>query len=470
MRITNASGAMSSHEAKKIVAAKPQLEHMGTRLEVLGRRLKDRAADARDTEERKAWARPWDDPDYVEEHVETQPVESDAGRADEWLERLDLVQNAVRAWWPVHWPYFETGLALFISLLLERVSQGVGIILLGESGVGKNVVIESFMNVPLAVWRDKFTPKSILSGYAAVGTTKVDVNNRALFRKVKHKALIVSDCGPIFSGNREGQAEMYALIPPWLDGRGLVFDVGTHGTIGEKGDFSFVMFGGKTPIYTPTWLAMNHAGPRFLFLRVPRLKHDERVPPRDYEQAKREVEEAVRSFLTWVFETHAVRSMQWPELSKDHEACLEDYAQVMAEALTLRSGWGGDIVRPTSNHLLQRLAIVTCARAVLWQRQRVDVHDLVFAKRFVRGTGPGQRGRVLLALYEGADEVKTICDATGLSYNAVASALADLQKVDVVQQRGARRRDGKGAPAELWVRSPEEVDVERLARDREECS
>jgi hypothetical protein len=367
----------------------------------------------------------------------------------------------------VHWPIFEACLATYMSLLLQKVSQGVGVVLIGDSGAGKGTILESFQSAPVTVWRDKFTPKSLLSGFAGEGSTRKAVNDRALFRAVRHRALVVGDLGPIMQGG-EDQAALYSVIPPWFDGGGLVFDTGAHGMIGGKGDFSFVMLGGKTPFDMPTWHAMSTVGPRFLFLRVARLDREERVPARMYDDAKREVRQAITDFLRWVFERHQPRSMDRPMLGEEREAQLSLYAQIMADGQTMRPRSGWEIVRPTSNHLLQRLAIVLYGHALLWRRDEIGDAQLALAKRFARHSTPGQRGRVLLALTEGLQEVGAIAEHCGISYDAVRRTLEQLESVEVVIRSGLRPAGGRGQPAQLWKRAPEPPDPEREALRAEE--
>ena len=109
------------------------------------------------------------------------------------------------------------------------------------------------------------------------------------------------------------------------------------------------------------------------------------------------------------------------------------------------------------------MAIITCGRALLWRRDAVDGSDLAFARRFVRSSTPGQRGRVLLALFEGVDEVEQIQERTRLSYDTVNRTLEDLEAVGVVQRLGTRKREGRGKPATIWGRADEQPDPDREA-------
>jgi ActR/RegA family two-component response regulator len=104
----------------------------------------------------------------------------------------------------------------------------------------------------------------------------------------------------------------------------------------------------------------------------------------------------------------------------------------------------------------------------MWGRDAVNEEDLSLAKRFVRSSAPGQRGRVLLALFEGANEAVLISKATGQSYAVVRRTLEDLSGVEVVRESGRRRTEGRGQPAITWDLMEPEPDPERLALDVEE--
>jgi hypothetical protein len=291
---------------------------------------------ALDEAEAAKWRRPWDDLGYVRPTLPRSKASHASGRKQlaptlgapvssgrtvntdpSWLPLLSQLQVTFRQYWPVHWPLFEACLAANVSLLLEKVTQGIGVVLVGDSGAGKNTILEPFQSAATTVWRDKFTTASILSGFAGEGTGKQDVDSRALFRAVQHRVLVVGDLGTILRGGGDKE-EMYSVIPPWFDGRGLMFDTGTHGVIGAKGDFSFVMLGGTTPFDMPTWRAMSSVGPRLLFLRVATLKPEERVPARLYDDAKREIQDLTTAFLSKVFENRgrAARKLGHSPLGK----------------------------------------------------------------------------------------------------------------------------------------------------------
>jgi len=382
------------------------------------------------------------------------------GESKEWLSRLGRVQEVVCRHWPRHWPNFDACLSAYSSLLLNKITQGLGLVLIGESGAGKGTILDPFQNVRMTVWRSRFTPASILSGFAD-HTTKDQVEARALFKMVKHKVLVSGDLGPIMSGNRETLNALYNIIPPWMDGAGFIFDTGTHGAIGAMGDYTFVMIGGKTPFYKETWKAMATAGPRFLFLRVARLSQNELVSSAHYADAKAEVRDAVEGFLNWVFDRFAPRSIPWPEMPPAVERRIARYSELIALGQTL-TGEQGDVLQVTPNHLTMRMAILVSAHALLWQRSVVGLEDLKLARRFVAGSAPGERGRILLALDSGLHEVSQIMAKTGLQYSVLYNTLIDLERVRVVRRSvpepGPLRSVGR--PAEHWEFAPQSMSSE----------
>jgi hypothetical protein len=148
---------------------------------------------------------------------------------------------------------------------------------------------------------------------------------------------------------------------------------------------------------------------------------------------------------------------------------VKEAARLMARGQTLHSYEGG-IVRPTANHLYQRLGTLLAGRALLWRRDELDDTDLRLAQRVVRSSAPGQRGHVLLAISEGFREAKKIEAETRIPYDTIYATLQDLMRVGVVQHAGTAKTDERGQPAIVWrlAAVPSDPEDEALRREYSE--
>jgi hypothetical protein len=134
----------------------------------------------------------------------------------------------VLRWWPAHWPYVEAVLSAAATLKLKNVQASIALFAYGPSGVGKNVIFKMFGwdNQHLVLWRDNFSLASLQSAHE--GSDPKTLNDRALFRKAKHKLWITSELALLFRGAVEDLERRFAELAQLLDGEGRLIDSGTH--------------------------------------------------------------------------------------------------------------------------------------------------------------------------------------------------------------------------------------------------
>jgi len=272
-----------------------------------------------------------------------------SGESKERLRKLERVQSVVQKHWPSHWPAVEVCLTACASLLLKDVGQSLSIVLLGRSAAGKGTVLEMFQGAERTLWRDKFSKASLLSGHG--DSSKQELEARALFKASKHQLVLIGDLNPLLkAGAKEGLSSFYGDFAVWLDGKGLVYDYGTHGTLGEKGDFTFALVGGATPFQAETWRGMAELGPRMLFFPVRSPK--EKVAYEQYEPAKNECRDAVHALLKELTTT-PTRSLPWRKCDPKIPKQLGRFCELMALGQTVGSAVGSRNLasRPESSHL-----------------------------------------------------------------------------------------------------------------------
>jgi hypothetical protein len=381
----------------------------------------------------------------------------------ELLAALAAAERTVGKYFPQHWRAVETLLAATATLLLGNVIPALALFVTGRSGSGKSTIIDMFSQVPLTgdkaqdelirllameagaaqdswiIARDRFTASSILSMYSDPRTKKKELEDRALFRAVKHKVLVTSELSRAFrAGTDHERVTLFSIIQQWLDGRGVCIDSGTHGTLGEKGDFSFVWVGGTTPFPLDTWKSMSALGPRLLFYRSRSIPLEERrvADGDDYGSALEECRQAVQRVL-FILAKRRRRSMPWPKPSASQREVLYRYATLAVRAQTFPK-----IEPPDANHLHIRLSLLLAGRALLQGRSTLDESDMLLARHLARSTTPQRRGSILFALSDavqaGESSVGTteLQQRTNLPHFWLLNILQEMKTSGIVQPIG----------------------------------
>lgn len=363
---------------------------------------------------------------------------------------LTACREEVQRHWPHLWPVVDACLSCYATLLLRDVSQSLALVLVARSGAGKGTVLGFFQGGGKTLWRDTFTRASLLSGHGDI--SKKEVEENALFRIVKDKVLLVGDLAPVLrAGEKDKLSDFYTHFSVWMDGKGLSRQVGTHGEVGAKGDYQFVMIGAMTPPNITLWRGMAELGPRLLFMP---LERGVEIVGEGYSQAAENCARSVRNVINMLFASSKLRFRTWPERSAAVGKRLHRYGQIIALAQTLpASSRTEELVAPTPAHLRQRLMTLLSGRALLYERPHISEGDLSLAELIVSRTGPARRGSVLLAMDRGAKTITEIADTLGWEYHAVWSTLDDLRSSSVVSSAAAKQAfipTGQGRPSEAW--------------------
>src|SRR5207245_5302 len=96
-------------------------------------------------------------------------------------------------WWPALWPYIEAMLSAAATLKLKDIPVSIALFAYGRSGTGKNTAFKmlDWTLERLVVWRDKFTLAALQSAHD--GNDAATLNQRALFRQVKHRVFVTPE-------------------------------------------------------------------------------------------------------------------------------------------------------------------------------------------------------------------------------------------------------------------------------------
>jgi hypothetical protein len=358
-------------------------------------------------------------------------------------EGLDYVRSTVTRWWPTHWTLVEAQLSACATLMMRDVGQSLALFAIGPSGVGKSTALKMFGVAerealisaeaglpPLVEQLDNFTLASFLSHYSEEKSE--DLEKQALFRWLKHRILLTPELALMFRGKRESLEMMFSKLALVLDGEGIRTASGTHGVLGEKGDFTFVWLAGTTPFRMESWRTMAQLGTRLLFYRVSDDAAD--VLNKDYFRAREECNVVVSEFLSTLLDRR--RSLPWPDMNGEIRVKMQRLSDLLADGQAQRSDIGEDEpIRPSPNHFRMRIEQIVCGRALLHGRSEVTEEDLPLARHIVRSSMPGSRGPVLLTIFdEGTCSASQLVAATGLSHAYVLKTLKALRDVEVISE------------------------------------
>lgn len=158
----------------------------------------------------------------------------------------------------------EACASVVATLMLQDLSNPVGLILVDNPSTGKTTALSMFYDLPIAYRSDSFTPSAFVSH--ATNVAKKKLGEIDLLPRIKHKGLIVPEMAPIFGQKREDLQKSIAILTRVFDGEGYTSDSGSHGRRGYQGDFLFAMLAATTPLSKTVWDTMGQFGSRLLFL------------------------------------------------------------------------------------------------------------------------------------------------------------------------------------------------------------
>jgi hypothetical protein len=350
------------------------------------------------------------------------------------------------------WPAVDATMSAITTLKLKDVDVGIPFLLMGSSGTGKSRVCDFVGHeLGMVVWRDSFTTAS-LQGHAQNVDTKT-LHERSLIVVCKDKALVCPELAWMRTGTQVNQAERYASLLQWMDGKGRISDSAVHGAIGDHGSYPTVLIGGTTTLKKPTWDLMGQLGPRLMMYVLERHPGRVRVPEHLVSTAKSECKAAVQQVLEATFKgtKRDIPPSSWPSISDEHDGLLGQYSSITALCQAFKEIGDREYEFPTANQFRTRLTLMVIGRAVLYGRTAVDASDLAMARWIARSSTSQHRGAVMLELFEAASTSPAIQDRTGLSQPTVDGTLEELERHGVVERVDERLEDAKrGRPAQRW--------------------
>lgn len=311
---------------------------------------------------------------------------------------IQQVEAVVKRELPDCWLPLEACLSVIGAAMLKDVHHCIGLILVGDPGGRKGTTLSMLGNNDPIYRCDDFTPASFVSADAT--KTEGQLTRIDLLPQIKHKILVVDELSTLFSKRYEDLINSIGILTKVMDGKGYLRATGTHGRRGYQGDYRFNMLGGATPPEHRVWQALGKLSSRWIFYNLGKasLSGDIR---RDYGAALTECSLVVQEFIGGFWQGYATQD--W-DRSLDDEV-LTEWLRWSADS-TCR--WRGLIQRQdstgynpplveTPSRLRETLYALARGHALIWGRQSIDWHDVIFAIDINQTNMPEDRYRLFKA-------------------------------------------------------------------------
>lgn len=360
-------------------------------------------------------------------------------------------REIVEGLFPSLWFCVEASLSAISTLLINDIKDPASLILVGSPSSDKGTALNAFKDHPLTYWSDKFTPASFVS--QAANKTEEELKKVDLLPRIKDKALIVPELGPIFSARIDVLKENIATLTRIFDGEGYFTDAGTGGHRGYGGEYRFTFLGATTPPSDGLWRVLGKLGNRLCFLNMP---EDLDAGPNEFAKIIREdpvykdkLKTLRASVCGLLDQLIALKPVEWNRFN-DPEDVVEQIGKLAelsgklrGDIPKIRCGNGSyergftQVERPMRfSTLLYNLAR---GRALLNGRMNIDDTDLDLVREVALSSCPEGRYRLMKFLIArgGEAETKDVEELLGCSKAVALEIMEDLETLGVVSSFNA---------------------------------
>lgn len=357
------------------------------------------------------------EPSEEQDAAETEEAETDSPDYED-VSLDDVREIVVEKFDSEMWHLTEALLSAHATLLIERVKNCTGFIVVGPSGTGKTTALRFFEGLEEQVYRtDSATNASIVSHDASL--TEEELSDVDLLPRMKHKTVTWRDMSTFFSGEKATIRERMSLMADVMDGDGFSKDSGSHGRRGYRGDYRFTFLGASTPLSPRAWEVMGHTGFRFVFYHL-------NAEENDFEQALDELSEGildktgeseeyhekveacrnrVHDFLRGLWDEHGGAKAVDADFSLTEEA-VQSLAKLAWIVKFSRAPLREDDepAREGEKRVTAILRDIARGRALLEGRTEIDVDDVMVSARISLSTMPRKRRPIIQALFDPAND------------------------------------------------------------------
>ncbi|MFK8214416.1 hypothetical protein [Haloferax volcanii] len=301
------------------------------------------------------------------------------------------------------WSVMKPLLATHATLLLDDIESSRAMMIEGQSGVGKTMLLKTFGGLNEQFCRrSDITPASFVSA----GSSKSNGNsgNNDLLPQLEGRTLAVRDANTLFTGSEQTIRSRWGKLARIMDGDGYYRQTATHGKAGYD-DIRFNFIGATTPLSPRAWRMMGNVGQRLLFVEWPEEDYQDdwlrSVVDGGESRPIKLGQAAVQEFLRDLWNYHdGAKSVAWTAkpMSADVEFSLQRLARVVAHARgSLQNGRANIEAPKRIGKLLHDLAR---GHALIHGRTRLELGDVEVCGRVALSTMPSKRRGVVRALLE----------------------------------------------------------------------
>lgn len=327
---------------------------------------------------------------------------------------IEQVKNIVMRNFPetdAVWLTTDAALSVFGTLLLADLSHPIALNLQDCPSSWKTTVLDFFTIKGVTYRSDHFTPKSFVTHAANIKKEKLAEID--LLPRIKDKVIIVPELAPLFGVRKEDLLDNISILTRVFDGQGYLSDSGVQGRRGYSGSYIFGWLGATTPLADSVWFMLGKLGSRWLFLSMDSDSLTEKqlvgmmASQTCYSEKLNECRLAVSSFISELFQKHAVRSITWSR-SADSPELLGIIARLGNLVRRLRGtiaiwGEGGDHTPPIIEYpprLVMLLYDLARGHAIVHDRRQLAREDIDLVARVALSSMPDARRRVFRELID----------------------------------------------------------------------
>lgn len=347
------------------------------------------------------------------------------------------------------------GLAIALAAAISCKVPGdpIWIFVIGPSGSGKSLLLETLIESDQAYYTTSFTSKSFISGYNAGG------EDPSLLGRALGKCLVVKDYTAIITLCPQELETMYGLMRDAYDGA-VHRPFGNNVSRDYNGYFS--MIAGVTPeIHT---LAHSHLGERFLkfelsgktdiasTLTIDAALEGSSDGNKDYSD-KRTRQACIRSLIT---NLSFKASKNLPQVQREHLIRISCLARFVAlcRAKVSRDADGMLLYEasPESGTRVAKVLVKICQNlAVVYGLDEVDDRCLDLATTVAWDTAYGRQRKIIEFLYKAnkAVEIDDLAKGIDITYRPAKNTLTDLYDLSLLSRE--KQETGKqGRPRYIF--------------------